>query len=314
MSRVALQRLREEADPERASALALELLRDHRERQIVDVALAKLKDCSPGESARAILRAKALYYLDNPDHDSGCDIRDALVRLLLDIANPADLDLYLRGVEVHEQLRGVDVAQTLRASSLVGIALIDSGLGSAYAIKLLADLADTSRFSGEPAITAIGLLHEQGNTLPIYQLLLMLAQIPDPPFPQVKVAPEVESKALELMDADFPAALYREVATPYVQSDRVIPQVGIVSYLVSKRRSELYGLLETIVNATHHDDLHRYTVIEIAASREILLIDLLYRFAATSAAKRIANYIEAVELTTDTRRDEVLVGLRKRLE
>lgn len=314
MSKVALQRLRAETDPERACDLALELLRDHRERQIVDAALAKLKGCSLGESARAILRPKALYYLDNPDHDSGCDIRDALVRLLLDIGNPTDLDIYLHGIEVHEQLRGVDVGQSLRASSLVGIGMIDPALASAYAIKLIADLVDTSRFSGEPAITAMGLLHEQGNSLPIYQFLLMLAHIPDPPFPQVKVAPEVESKALELLDADFSAALYREVSTPYIKVDRVIPQVGVVVYIVNNRRVELYDLLETIVQSTHHDDLHRYTVIEMAASRHNLLIELLYRLAGICAVKRIANFIEAVELTTDPRRDEVLASLSKRME
>jgi hypothetical protein len=309
MSQAKLQRLRDETVPERACELALELLRDHRERQIVDAVLLKLKHCTLGESARAVLRPKALYYLDNPHHDSGCDIRDALVRLLVDIGNPADLDVYLRGVEVHEQIRGVDVGQNLRAASLVGIGMIDVALASAYAAKLIADLADTSRFSGEPAITAMALLREQGDTLPIYQFLLMLAHIPDP-----QVAPEVESKALELLDADFSAALYREIAMPYVQADRVIQQVGIVGYVVSNRRAELYDLLETIVGNTHHNDLHRYAVIEMAASRHTALIDLLYRLAATCIPKRIANFIEAVELTTDPRRDETQVILKKRLE
>jgi hypothetical protein len=308
-----LQRLRNETDPERACELALELLRDHRERQIVDVVLLKLKGCALGESARAVLRPRVAFYLDNPDYDSGCDIRDALVRLLLDIGNPADLNLYLRGVEVHEKLHGVDVAQNLRAAALVGIAMVDPTLGSAYAIKLLADLADTSRFSGEPAITAMGLLHEQGDTLPLYHHLLMLAQIPDPPFPQVKVAPEVESKALELLDAGFPVGLYREIATPYVKTDRVIPQVGIVSYIVSNRRIELYDLLETIVQNTRHDDLHRYTVIEMAASRHAPLINLLYRLAGICAPKHIPRFIEAIELTSDTRRDDLLAGLKKRI-
>lgn len=307
MSKAALQRLKAETDPERACDLALELLRDHRERQIVDAALLKLKNCTLGESARAVLRPKTLYYLDNPQHDSGCNIRDALVRFLVDISNPADLDVYLRGVEVHEQLLGVDVGQNLRAASLVGIGMIDPSLASAYAVKLIVDLADTSRFSGEPAITAMALLREQGDTLPIYQFLLMLKQMPDLP-----IVPEVVSKALELLDADFPAALYREIAAPYVQADRVIQQVGIVGYVVSNHRAELYDLLETIVANTRHDDLHRYAVIEMAASRHAPLIDLLYRLASTCSPKRIGSFIEAVELTTDARRDETLANLKKR--
>jgi hypothetical protein len=308
-----LQLLKNETDPERACVLALELLRDHRERQIVDAALAKLKGCTLGDSARSILRPKALYYLDNPEHDSGCDIRDALVRLLLEIGNPADLDIYLRGVEVHEQLRGVDVGQTLRAASLIGIAMTDSALGSIYAVKLLADLEDTSRFSGEPAITAMAMLREQGDTLPIYHYLLMLRHVPDPPFPQVKTPPEVESKALELLAPDFSAVLYREVALPYIQTDRVIPQVGIISYIVGNRRQELYDLLETIVQATHHSDLHRYTVIEMAASRQITLIDLLYHLAGIAPTKRVPNFIEAVALTSDPRREELLTQLKNRI-
>lgn len=313
MTKAKLQQLKGEIDAERASALALELLRDHRERQVVDAALAKLKTCVLGESARAVLRPTTLYYLDHPERDSGCNIRDALVRLLVEIGNPADLDIYLRGVEVHEQLLGVDVGQTLRASSLVGIAMIDPTLGNAYAIRLLADLADTSRFSGEPAMTALSLLHEQGDTTPIYLYLRMLTHVPTPEFPQVKVTPEVESKALELIAGDFPAALYREVALPYIQADRAIPQVGIVSYIVANGRAELFDLMEMIVSASRHDDLHRYAVIEMAASRHTGLINLLYRLAGTCPAKRARNYIEALELTTDPRRDEMLAALKKRI-
>jgi hypothetical protein len=311
-ARAQLQQLKRETDPERACELALELLRDHRERQIVDAALAKLKTCTLGEGARAVLRPTALYYLDHPERDSGCNIRDALVRLLVEIANPADLDVYLRGVEVHEQLLGVDVGQTLRASSLVGIAMIDPSLGNAYAVRLLADLVDTSRFSGEPAMTALSLLHEQGDTAPIYLYLRMLTHVPAPEFPQVKITPEVESKALELIAGDFPAALYREVALPYVQADRAIPEVGIVSYIVANGRADLFDLLEMIVSATRHDDLHRYAVIEMAASRHAGLINLLYHLAGTCPAKRIRSYVEAIELTTDSRRDETLAALKKR--
>ena len=312
-TRTLLDRLKREADPERACELALDLLRDHRERQIVDAALAKLKACMLGESARAILRPTTLYYLDHPERDSGCNIRDALVRLLVEIGNPADLDLYLRGVEVHEQLLGVDVAQTLRASSLVGIAMVDPPLGNAYAVTLLSDLADTSRFSGEPAMTALNLLHEQGDTTPIYLYLRMLGHVPAPEFPQVKVTPEVESKALELIAGDFPAALYREVALPYVQADRAIAEVGVVSYIVANARVELFDLLETLVTQTRHDDLHRYAVIEMAASRQTGLVNLLYRLAGTCPAKRARSYAEALELTSDARRDELLAALQKRM-
>ena len=312
MTKAQLERLKRETDPERACELALELLHDHRERQYVDVALLKLKNCTLGESARDVLRPKTLFYLDTPERDSGCSIREALIRLLIEIGNPADLDLYLRGVEVHEQLLGVDVGQTLRAASLVGIAMIDPQLGSAYAVKLLADLADTSRFSGEPAITAMRLLHEQENTHPIYLYLLLLAHVLAPPFPDVKVAPEVESKALELLDPDFPAPLYHELAQSYIQSDRAIPQVGIVSYVAVNRRGDLSDLLETMLQSTRHDDLYRYAVIEIAASRFRPLVDLLYSLATTCPTKRIPGLIDALNLTSDPRRDETLAALRKR--
>lgn len=313
MSRALLERLKSETDPERASAQALDILRDRRERQYVDVALAKLKRCTLGDSARAVLRPKAFYYLDNPERDSGCTLRDALVRLLVDIGNPADLDVYLRGIDVHEQLLGVDVGQNLRAASLVGIGTIDPSLASACAVRLLADLDDTSRFSGEPAITAMQLLNEQGNTLPIYQYLLMLAHVPPPPFPAVRVAPEVESKALELLAPDFPETLYRALAQPYLTADRAIPQVGIVGYVVANRRADLRDLLEAILKSTRHDDLRRYTLIEIAASRQPPLIDLLYQFADVCPVKHVQAVIEAVSLTTDSRHDDAVARLERRL-
>lgn len=307
VAKAALDRLRSETDPERTAEIALELLRDYTERQAVDLALLKLKKSTLGDSARVVLCPKTAYYLDHPERDSGCNIREALIRLLVEIGNPADLDLYLRGVAVHEQLLGSDVAQNLRAASLVGIGTIDPSLASVYATRLLADLADTSRFSGEPAITAMNLLHEQQNTLPICTYLMMLAQVP-----ASMVVPEVESKALELLDPDFPAAVYRTLALPYIESGRVIPQAGIVSYIAANRRVELYDLLETIVTTTRQDDLHRYTLIEIAASRHRPLIDLLYRLAATAPAKSISNFVEAVNLTLDPRRDDVLAALVKR--
>jgi hypothetical protein len=67
------------------------------------------------------------------------------------------------------------------------------------------------------------------------------------------------------------------------------------------------------VQSTRHDDLYRYAVIEIAAARFRPLVDLLYSLAATCPAKRIPGLIEALNLTSDPRRENTLALLKRRI-
>lgn len=302
MSRNGFDRLNAAAgDPDASRAIALDILARRRERALIDAALAALTIAPPGEADRPILRALMTELLDHKQRDQGCHIREALTRFLLDIDNPADLDLYLRAVDVHEQLFGVDVGQKLRAAALTGIARIDPRLGIYHAIRLLQDLPDTSRFSGEPAVTAVRVLALADQRAAIYHLLLSTGQT---------LVAEVAAAALESLGDDFPPDLYREITQPYLDADRAVPLSGVIAHIVSTRAAALYDLLLTIIERTADGHLYRYALIEMAASRDPDLMASLHALARRPARWPV-HLSEALRLLPDSdpQRDESLARL-----
>ncbi len=296
------ERLKATGDP----AAALELLSATTARSQVEAALAALKRAALDDRARPALRERLDFYFEHIDKDRGATLREALIRLLIGIGHPDDLDLYLRAVELHEgvpPLMQIDVAQMLRAAALAGIAEIDPELGQLYAVRLLSEVSDTSDFSGEPAVSALGLLARYERWQPIYQYLLLVDNY------KAEYA-DVVSRALEGFEADFPAALYAAAAQRFIERDQPVEQTGIVGYVVEKRRGDLYPLLERIVSHTRFDDLHRYAVIQMAAARDPALNDLLFALAKRCPLERVPNFMEALVLTPGS--GEVVALLRSR--
>jgi hypothetical protein len=296
------ERLKQTGDP----ALALELLGATTARSHVEAALSALNNAVLGDSARPVLRERLNFYFDNTERDRGGTLREALVRLLVSISHPDDLDLYLRAVAVYEGIPPtpqIDVVQKLRAAALVGISEIDVELAQLYAVKLLSEVGDTSDFSSEPALTALNLLARYERWQPIYQYLLLVRDYK----PEYA---DVVSRALESLPADFPAALYRAAAERFIERDGAVEQTGIIGYVVEHKRDDLYLLLEQVVASTQSGDLHRYAVIQMAAARVPALNELLFALAKRSPLERVPNFIEALELTPGS--DELVKLLRRR--
>ena len=294
--------LKETRDP----TLALELLQATTARSSVEQALDVLKRSTLRDKARPVLRERLTFYFENIDKDHGATLREALIRLLIEINHPKDLDLYLRAVAIYEGIPPVthiDVAQMLRTAALVGIAGVDADLAQLYAVKLLSEVEVTSDFSGEPALTALNLLVRYERWQPIYQYLLLV----DGYKPEYA---DVVSHALESLPSDFPAALYRAAADHFIERDKAVEQTGIVGYIVGGRRNELYPLLEQIVAKTQSGDLHRYTVIQMAAAREPMLNEVLFMLAKRCSLEHIPNFIEALDLVPGSQ--DVLKLLRRR--
>ena len=282
------EKLKETRDP----ALALELLSATTARSSVEQALDVLKRSTLSDKARPVLRERLNFYFENTDKDRGATLREALVRLLVEINHPKDLDLYLRAIAIYEGIPPtprIDVAQMLRTAALVGIAGVDADLAQLYAVKLLSEVGVTSDFSNEPALIALNLLVRYERWQPIYQYL-MLVEGYKPEYA------DVVSKALESLPADFPMALYEAAAALFIERDMAVEQTGIVGYIVERRRQELYPLLEQIAAKTRFGDLHRYTVIQMAAAREPALNEVLFMLAKRSSLERINNFIEALQL------------------
>jgi hypothetical protein len=294
--------------PETIRDLALELLMLSLKRQYLDLALHKLAHVTEtlALAHRPSLREKALYYFENPGKDMGGNLREHLIRLLVPLCQPEDVPILIQGTGVYERQPVRDVAQNLRAISLAALSGLDLELAAAYAVKLLGE-DDTSEFNGEPSITAINVLLRANQPLPIYGFLLLKGER----FLEQGKG-EVVARAFESLGADFPPALYRAAAERFTGYDLPVVTSGIIDYIVQNRVNEFYPWLQDIIKGTKHPDLHRYGLIMMATARDETLRTALYTMAKMTPLKRIADYIEAVELTSGSERDELLASLRRR--
>ncbi len=296
-----LQRLKASADASERRATALHLLRATSSRSMIDAALAALDDAALDDSHRPGLRDKALHYFAaDPAHDKGGLIREAIIRLLVRIGHPDDIDIYLKGVVTYHHQPVTDSAQNLRAAALAGLVTIDSMLGCIHATRLLGE-DDTSQLNGEPSLTAVDVLVSHNQILPLYQFLLTRGH----GFVR-RALGEVVAKALESLGTDFPAEVYVMLAEGYLALDVPMVSSGIVNYITEQRRADLYPILRRILDATSRPELHKYTLIMLAASRDETLTTLLYDRARANDGHYIAHYREAVELSTGADKGAVL--------
>lgn len=304
-----LQQLREADNPDTIQALALELLAVSKRREMIDVALRKLKDCPLQDTARPVLHDKALYYFEQHQQDAGGLLREQIIRLLMQIGHPNDRELYLRGLNTYEvQPMMGEVTQNLRAVCLIALAIHEPELAHLHAVRLLGETDSTSRYNGEPAITAINLLSQQGQPLPIYAYLLLHGSVA-----LEGGQHELIGKALESLGAAFPSELYKLLLEQFAPRDRAVVNMGIITHIVENRVTSLYPALDDIITRTRHDELHNYGVVMLAVSRDETLRQQLYTLARRSPSHRINNFIEALELIAEPDKNELLDSLRQRL-
>jgi hypothetical protein len=255
---------------------------------------------------RPALRRKLIALMDGtPAQDKAGLLREKLTRLLAHIAHPDDRDLFARAATTYYAQPVEDVAQNLRAAGLIGLAEIDRELACIYAIILLGE-KDTSRFNGEPSVTAINVLERFGQSLLIYQFIVTTARAYD------SRQGEAVARAFEALPEEWPVAALLHAATPYVETGYAVPCTGIINLAVKRDEEALHDLLETMLTTTHDTDLHRYGTVMLATARKSALVERLYRLVNLSPQAFLRNYREAVELTTHPGREEVLTLLAKR--
>ncbi len=304
------QRLQQRHPPELQRDTALELLSVTNKRQYIDRLLTVLSrdevKATLDDSQRQVLREKALYYFEHFNKDKAGLIREQLVRLLAQIGNPNDEDVYLLAVNTYFAQPVTDVTQNCRAAGLIGLVTTSDTLAGLYATKLLGE-ADTSDLNGEPSLTALSVLSTRGYILPIYQFLLRQGEA----FILSRKA-EVVGKALELLDKDFPDTLYRALAEQFIPLDVPIVSAGLVNYITQYRRESLYDLLDRMLNETRDVDFHKYILIILATARDDQLTDRLIQLAKVTPLKHIPNYLDALDLTHHPEHDALITMLEKR--
>ncbi len=302
-----IQQLRQTSDPIEAYYLALELLAQSRQRDVIDAAIRTLEHSDLDDRARPALREAFSYYADHPTRDSGALIREKITRLLLNLQHPDEVDIFLRGVETYERQPVRDISQNLRTVALVGLSAIKPGLSHLYATRFLSEVDDSSGFNGEPIMTAITLLERHEVIAPIYQFLLVSG------LDALEAGHnEIVGKGLESLGKDFPISLYTDLTEIFAKRDRALVNMGIISHIIDYRVKALYAKLEEIITTTRHDELHNYGVVMLAASRDETLKNLLFQLAKLGPERQIENFLEALALVPDEQAQVLSDSLKKR--
>lgn len=231
--------------------LALKLLTQTNSRQYLDeclrILLSETVIETLDDSHRPILREKYLGYFEDTKRDKAGILRESITRLLVHIGHHNDEDVYRLGVDTYYLQPINDVAQNLRAVALAGLAPINPSLACIYATKFLGE-DFTSVFNCEPAMTAVNVLVEANQRLPIYQFLLHQGVL----MAQTKRG-ELTGKALESLGEDFPLSLYEGLIELYQSLDMPTASIGIINTIIENRLDELYDTLEDVILGTKDD-------------------------------------------------------------
>ena len=304
------QNLKSAGSAEARRDCALQLLTRTMRRQHLDECLRVLQSAAViktlDESQRPALRDKCLRFYADSKHDKAGLLRENLTRLLVHIAHPDDIDLYLLGVETYHLQPVEDVAQNLRAAALAGLTPIDPALACLYATRFLGE-PFTSVFNCEPAMTAIDALVAAKQRLPIYQFLLRGGE-------QMARSSrgELTGKALESLGKDFPPRLYKQLIEQYQAIDQPTASMGIINWVIKERVDALYDQLEQVILQTADRDLRRYGLVMLAAARDEELSERLLRLARLARQDDTPLFIEALEICQHPERDATLGLLRRR--
>ena len=260
-----------------------------------------------GRQPSTRLRRKCLAYFEDEKRDKAGILREGLTRLLVHIGHPDDEDLYRLGLETYHLQPIHDVAQNLRAAALAGLAPLDPRLACLYAARFLGE-THTSVFNCEPAMTAIDVLVDAEQRLPIYQFLLRggeeMAQ---------SARGELTGKALESLGDDFPHQLYGQLIERYRAIDQPTASMGIVNWVLEQRAASLYDQLEALIMETRDMDLRRYGLIMLATARDVELSERLLRLARLARLDDAPLFVDALEHCQHPQRDSTLETLRRRL-
>ena len=241
---------------------ALRSLARARSPEAIGAALELLPDGDP-RARLGLLDRYASLAADHRRRDPGSLLRTALIRGLRDRAQPADIPLLEAALQTYEHVPPNEVAGPLRGAALLTLAVLDGRLAGYHAVRLLVD-RHTATVSGEPAATAARFLGSAGQTMVLYQAVLLPAQ-----------HPAVAAACLAGL-AGMPASLLAALARERWRALQGEPLLALVDLLLEHPESELTsGPLVEIVEESDDLDLVRYAAAAVVAGRKPPLIEAL---------------------------------------
>ena len=275
----AVQRLRDLADrPDEQAHYALDLLGRERGIQTVSAALAVVLAAPPRPAARPLLLGLYAYYdADGVKRDPGCDLRVTVLTALQPLVQGDDAALAERALTTYEFLppTHAESAGELRAAGLLLLAGLDPERARYHAVRLLVD-SHTSRMSGRPAVDAVRLLADHGQTLPLYQVVVDLRG----------GVSEVIAACLQNL-TDAPPSIVAGLVTLYGEAADDLLLAGLFDLLVTHPGGAAHAdFIETFLRTTYRLAAYRYLVTTILAARPAVLLGTLLTVAGEERDRR----------------------------
>jgi hypothetical protein len=207
---------------------------------------------------RRCVVARALALADSPADDPGCLLRVVLLRALRGASERADVPLLERAATTFEFLRPGprEVAGDLRRIALLCLHDVDPDRAAWHAVRLLTD--EHQALSGEPALTAALVLGEQGQALPLYEVVLR----------HPEVSREVLAACLGALTS-LPAPLVTDLFEVYGREGMdVQATLGLFDLVLAHPEREAFRerILE-FLRSTTDLDVYRFVVTSIVARR-----------------------------------------------
>jgi hypothetical protein len=266
--------------PSERLALALDILEHEAELRAVRAAVDVVAQ-QPTPQARPRLLARYAWFAENGvRRDPGTLMRVALLHALRPLATHSDTPLLEQAAATYEYLPPgrSEEASPLRSAALVVLAEVDPGLATGHAVRLLAD-PETSRLSGEPALTAVRVLAAQGQLWPLYLHALTAHRQPGS-----AATPEVVAECLRCLADGLPDSLAHGLLSGTGGLDAARDEalaVGLID-LALARAGQAYAFdwLKAFLRDTRLLAAYRYAVTQIVVSHHPPLLAALAAAAA----------------------------------
>ncbi len=235
--------------------------------ELLRTALAVIEEAADPDSRSVLHDAYQRLEVHPERNDSGGFIRAAIVRALRPIVHPDDAPLLQRALVTYQMVGMYETAAELRGAALMAMNDLDPDLAALYAARFLQDPQNGN--SGEPALSAVRLLVAQQQLAPVFAYAAWPA-----------ANSQVMGEALRLL-IDLPESMVSLLIASHRDSDDEQLLLGLFDLLLAHpQRAHFASAIEQFLRTTGHLDLYGLVAMQIVASRETELIDLLRQLEA----------------------------------
>lgn len=254
-------------DPEAQVSAAVRILKTSRHLDVVRTAVGIIGEQRDPAYRGVLIEKYEWCDAQGPRGDTSGYIREAIIKALQPVVQPADLPLLQRAMTTYQKDGIYEVCAGLRSAALIAANDVDPAYATLFAARFLTD-PDNS-FSGEPARTAIKVLAAQQQLAPIFGLVSW-----------GNANGETIGEGLRHLD-ELPASMVPLLVDRYRESEDDQVLLGLWDLLLAHpTRDEWKDELIRFFRTTTLMDLYGIIAIQVVASRSEVLITALRELAS----------------------------------